>query len=233
MHLPQLLPSAPGCELCDLHLNAHNPGIASVHHSESLPPDPENQCIIMVNQNPGFHSDQTATPFSPKSKAGFFVRDSLCARPLDERGNLNSLASIYFSHICRCQGEKPKTSQYKTCAKTYLWPELDLLRAHFKKPPLIFALGRPAAAYTYEYLSQQRTSQKTESLVTKNGELLNGFYFVSTYHPAAMFREHSYFEAILNHTRIVYDLITGHQAPITEPTIVAPFPPLGKPPCPN
>ena len=220
-----LLPPQPGCQLCELHLNGQNPGIPTVRLPSSLEPAPANPCVVIVAQNPGFNEDRVNEPLHPTGRSGFFVRDTLCAGTLDDYPPLQDTCTIFLTNVARCLGEKPKSSHYKTCAQNYLYKELDLFRSYFDRPPVLFSLGRPAAAFCWQYLSKEKTSQATASLVKKNGTLLNGFHFVSTFHPAAMFREHSYFESIVNHTRLVFDIIHGNLAPVTLPHIVSPFPP--------
>jgi len=225
MNLPQF-PTDPSCTECDLHEGVQSVCVPTVFHADSVPD--ARHAFVFIAQNPGHNEDQTNTPLIGKS--GQYVRRVLCSPSFGEGiPPLNKLATVYFTNAARCttpQETPPKSSQYKKCASLYLWPDLDLIRSRHEHT-ILFCLGRPAAAYTWEYLTGKKGSSSVASYTKVNGTQFHDstVTFVSTYHPSAFLRERSYHESIVNHMMIAINTILGRRVKQSKPNIVKPFAP--------
>ena len=216
--------SDPSCELCGLHAGARNVCVPTLHYN-ILPSVP--RALVFIAQNPGHKEDELNEPLIGRS--GQYVRKVLCGSSLDDSSpSLNNLLNIYFANTARCATPPetpPRDSHYKTCSSNYLYPELDRIRAAHSETMLI-CLGRPASAYVWKYLTGSKGPGAVSAYTSLNGSSFpQHTHFIATYHPAAMLRDRTYHESIINHMRVALDILMDRRPAVTTPHIIPPTSP--------
>lgn len=215
-------PSRPSCTLCALHEHASRgrAGIPTVHHPQSLPPAPETPVVVFVGQNPGFHEDREGVPFVGPS--GRIVRLAFSAG-----ARLLPLASIYLTNTARCYtpaDSPPKSRHYSTCAPFLLEDLGEIAMLHGDTKLAIVALGAPAAFHLWK-LAGAKKGVKLSEAFRRNGRPIpipGAWHFFSTFHPAAIIRNHNLIHAAQDHLRLVHDFLTGTLATPSKPTFIPP-----------
>jgi len=216
-----VLDGHPDCTRCDLHEQATSPGIPTVHYTCSLTPNPSTPALFVIGQNPGFHEDRQATPFVGRSgdilKKSYLGGLDFCSR-----------CSVYLGNGVRCHttnNQTPKPKNYRECNQ-YLLEDLQALAAVHDQL-VILTLGAPATASFYKDVLGQKRVSLTESFGL-NGtayadhhiEGVGELTMFSTYHPAAVMRNHNHINSVHAHMQLVSDFLDGTMATPSEPEII-------------
>ena len=226
LNLPQLLPPNPTCRECELGNDTlNNPGVPTIHVPESLPKEPNNPCLIILGQNPGFQEDRENRPFIGKS--GDFVRRTI----LNHEGlNLNATHTIYLANVARCcspAGFNIKVSSYNTCWSLHSEIDFNRIIAHHNSHIRVIALGKPASIRVYQLVHPKKSpGTKIQDYFNCNGTLgahhtlgkqLKLFF---TFHPAAILRENKLAIPYSDHLELIKRHITNVLPPITKPSFI-------------
>lgn len=230
----------PRCTLCPLHAFARSRCVPTIRLPPAAPTPPRGRALVFVGQNPGFNEDQQNEPFVGRS--GTMVRqDFTKALRLDQHPDV----SIYLTNTARCYTptESPPTkSQYATCARHYLLPDLlAILQAHGENVAVV-ALGAPAASHIHALCGHKNISlskalahpAKTLLLPNPDPQHPTGhpyiFTFFAAYHPSYIMRQPSAALPLAEQLSHVLDWLQGRALTPSAPTRVPPFPPTGSTP---
>lgn len=248
MNLPLLGPD-PSCTLCDLHSQARNVGIPTRHLPTSLPTSPTTPHVLFLGRNPGYFEDIGGECFVGKS--GEILREGYI-KPL----RLDSLACILLSNVCRCyttDDAPPSISRHiRPCFEAHTLSELRLLAPHCPTLYLV-CLGEQSTSAVLRFLLGRKSTPQKEAFAL-NGHTFTTpeayakttslplptltFTLISTYHPSAIYRAGQssdgtalsrYIYAVDSHMALLHRLLTTASRPLSEPTIVPPFPPPRSP----
>jgi len=226
MQLP-LLEREASCTACELHEGVQTVCVPSIHYEDSRPPG-SSPIVCVVGQNPGHEEDRDGVPLIGVS--GQYTRKVFLGSMIDDRPSIRSLSTIFLMNTVRCwtpQGQDPGIKHYTRCAKRHLYPELEAIGAAYPDNlKIILCLGRFAGQRVWTFLSGEKRRASVAEYTRFNGSTLRGFSFVTTYHPAAFLRERSYFDPIVNHMRIVQDILLGTAPRVTKPNTVKPRRPV-------
>lgn len=207
--------SNPKCTQCDLHEYPKSVCIPTTHLPNSLG-FPASSVVMFIGQNPGFYEDQKNEPFVGRS--GKLVREAYVGGT-----RLNEQASIFLANGVRCHTESnevPKPRHYVAC-QNYLESDLDHLLVCEKN--IVVTLGAPATTSFYKNVLDLRRVSLTESF-NRNGNSYEWkgtpFNLFSTYHPAAVIRNHNLINTVSAHMQLVHDCLMGTMASPSDPDIV-------------
>jgi len=129
--------------------------------------------ILLVGEGPGAEEDARGEAFV--GAAGKLLDDLLCALGFEEE-------DIYIANIVKCRppgNRVPSEAEAQAC-----FPYLRN-QAYLVKPRIIVCLGVTAAKYVL--------AEKDLKISAERGKMRqkNGFYYMPTYHPAALLRDPS------------------------------------------
>lgn len=213
--------SSPNCTKCELYEQAEHPGIPTHQHSASSPGDP---VLLVIGQNPGFHEDKTNESFVGRS--GKILKSSyLGGLELSDRCN------IYLTNGVRCHttnNQTPKPRHYIECCQ-WLIEDLQHLNQKYNRI-LILTLGAPATTSFHKNILSKKGVSLTKSF-NFNGTTyrsedhhisnLDEITVFSTYHPAAVLRNHNYINSVHSHMQLISDCLDGTMAIPSDPQVVA------------
>lgn len=218
--LPQF-PSRPTCTLCTLHTftppGGHN-GVPTTLHPTSLPPAPLTPSVVFVGMNPGREESLRNAPFVGPS--GRIVRDAFIPGT-----SLHTLATIYFANIARCYspvtptGNTITNAHYKTC-RPFLLPDLHLIPG---RPLHLVALGADAARHLCALLNlgnsrSQAWAFSHQGIPFSSGPLCGRLW--STYHPAAILRNHNLILTSELHLNLLSSFLRGLTLAPSTPEVI-------------
>ena len=221
MYLP-VMGSSSNCTKCELHEQAKYPGIPTHQHSGILGNPP---ALLVIGQNPGFNEDQNNECFVGRS--GKVLKSSyLGGLELDHRCN------IYLTNGVRCyttNNQTPKPRHYIECNQ-WLIQDLQHLNQKYDRV-LVLTLGAPATTSFYKNILGKKGVSLTKSF-NSNGttykpedhhiDNLDEITIFSTYHPAAVIRNHNFINSVHAHMQLVSDCLDGTMATPSDPFIVPP-----------
>jgi len=220
INLPQLS-SHPSCTLCDLHQEAKNPGIATIHYDRSLSPSEDTTPLIVVGLNPGYEEDQTNTPFKGESsrmlKNVYLNHDDILKN-----------STVYLTNAARCPtvGEQnvPRRSDFKACW-IHLQEDIANITAFHKENAIILCLG----SKSYESVSRNLLgkSRTLRHAFNNQGEpathlFTNEVNIYATFHPAAVLRKRNYIYPVSDHINLLGNALIGNAPQVSLPIIVSP-----------
>ena len=150
------------CRLCEGRTKAV-PGSGPIHNLD----------LMLVGEGPGRNEDIQGEPFVG---AGGKLLDSILSLTGLSR------SQVFITNVVKCrppENRKPFDEEIETCTSNYLEQQIELL-----KPKLICTLGATAL----EYFTGEKSMGLARGSLTKTKK---GVPLLSTYHPAAIFRNQS------------------------------------------
>jgi len=218
--LPQF-PSHASCTSCELHQEASNPGVPTVHYEQSVFPSPNKPFLIVVGMNPGYHEDKKNQPFI--GPTGMMLKNVY----LGSLGILDTHV-IYFSNAARCAtpGDTAlKNSHLKAC-----WPhtkqDIQTIADWHSVGGSIFCLGTHAAQTITKNMMGKALS--LSKALDKQGTVVppvsdnKSLQFFTTYHPAGVMRAQRLKYAVSEHLDLIGQHLQGAIASPSLPNIVPP-----------
>ena len=147
------------CELCETRTNAV-PGSGNIVNPE----------VVFIGEGPGRNEDLQGKPFV--GRGGKLLDELLQGAGLKRE-------HVYITNIVKCRpprNRKPKPDEVSTCTSHYLEKQLEIL-----KPKLICTLGATALQY---FTGEKEMGSNHGKLFRTKSQI----QLLSTYHPAAVFR---------------------------------------------
>lgn len=214
-----ITPAHSACSACSLAANRpRSIGIPTCLIPGSLAPSPSHPALLVLGQNPGWTEDATGLPFIGDS--GEVAREFII-KPL------LALATIYISNTARCYhvvGDGPTNAHYTACSNLYLPPDLTAIAPPHSSSLTLLCLGAPAATHAHRVLGLPKVTQK--SAFTTQGRQLpfptGPITLYSTYHPAAVLREHNLFNPFHAHLQLLRLHLLGRKPLPSPPRLIAP-----------
>jgi uracil-DNA glycosylase family 4 len=216
-----LIPQQSGCESCELHQQGsgmpRNVGLPTRQLEGSLPLTPQTDCILYVGQNPGVQEDEKGLCFVGPS--GDMLRDVYV------KGiKANERASLFLTNAVRCHtigNAPPAQKSFRTCMDLYFLEDLDRLVGHAKRVAIV-TLGAHATKHVYRVFGLKVASLKS-AFSQQGTQVAHGLHRVSiysTYHPAAVIREHNLINIVAAHNSQISHWLDGNEVRPSKPEIV-------------
>ncbi len=149
------------CTLCSLHKTCKNVVFGSGNTAAK---------VIFIGEAPGANEDESAMPFV--GRGGQLLNEMLAQAGISREND------IYITNIVKCrppENRDPKQIELQTCIQ-HLNAQID-----FMKPLLIVCVGR---------ITSQYFMGKNHKISSEHGKfkIIDGVYFTSVLHPAAILR---------------------------------------------
>lgn len=209
--------SHSSCTRCELHQEAKNPGIATVHYERSLFPSKDIPPLIVVGMNPGVEEDRLNLPFVGPS--GMMLKNVY----LDHDDILDN-TTVYLTNAARCRSDSPKRSHFRHCW-THLEKDIQRIIDYHTPKAYLLCLG----SKSYDSISKQLLGKsKTLRYAFNNqGELSthtlpNEIHIYATFHPAAVLRKRNYLYPVSDHLNLLGNMIMGRIPQVSQPEINKP-----------
>jgi uracil-DNA glycosylase family 4 len=219
MNLPQFK-AIPDCTKCELHTEAINPGVPTIHYKESAFPSPETPYMIVVGMNPGLNEDKKNEPFV--GPTGQMLKN-IYLSSLD----ILKTHTVYFTNAARCctPGDTQlRNSHIKSC-----WPyteeDLETITDFHTGQGSILCLGSHALNAVSKWvlptksLTLREGIEKQGMAFTYNNKEL---FFFCTYHPAGVMRSPNLKYAVSEHLELIGQQLHGHVPSPSLPDIQPP-----------
>ena len=216
MILP-ILKARPECTQCELHTEAKNPGVPTIHYTESVFPSPSTPYIFVIGMNPGYNEDKENKPFV--GPAGVMLK-SAYLNPLDV---LNT-HSIYLTNAVRCStpgDTNIKNSHVKACWQ-HTQDDLNEVVQFHTSTGSILCLGTHATqTITKQYFDKSVSIKKGLDLQGKPIEVLGKqLNFFCTYHPAGVMRSPNLKYGVAEHLELIGQQLQGNVPAPSLPNII-------------
>lgn len=227
--------ATPGSKEIICNPSLRNPGLPTLYLRNSLSPSPTTPAIVFVGRNPTAHEDNTGEVYTGLS--GLILRgDSTRKGTYIDGINLRSRASIYLTNICRCasfdDADVPKDKELTACLP-YLLTDLSTIRAAHNgngTKLILCTLGAEAAGqFTKLTIGRKHSMNECFALSATKWEIPtsppSNWTFFSFWQPAYLDLNKRLIHSLSDHLQILSDFLDDLLPPITQPNIVAPFPP--------
>ena len=224
--LPILQPAQPSCTACELHAQARNPGVPSVHLPTSLPFSSTTPLVAVLGMNPGLQEDKVNQPFVGPS--GRLLKEVYLK-------HITPLAHIVLLNTARCythSATPPKPKQFRTCFSTYSTLDLTSLASALSPttPRILLACGAHALSTITKFTSSKAWS--LTSAFTRQGtptNLWGDWQLFTTFHPAAVLRDGNLLHPVSDHMTLIHSALVGQMPVASSPNLVPPFCPPNDP----
>ena len=216
MILPQLHSHA-SCIACELHQEAKNPGVPTVHYEQSVFPSPAKPFLIVVGMNPGYNEDKENRPFV--GPTGNMLKN-VYLKVL----NILDTHVVYFTNAARCvthsNGVALKNSHLKAC-----WPHTShdihkILEWHTVGGSLLCLGTHAVQSVTRHMMDKALTLSK--AIENQGKPIKEGLNFFATYHPAGVMRQQRLKYAVSEHLELIGQHLHGAVPSPSLPTIIQP-----------
>lgn len=213
--LPQFQ-SHPDCTRCELHEEARNPGVPTVHYDQSVFPSPENPFLIVVGMNPGINEDRANRPFV--GPTGQMLKDVYLSSM-----NILDKYTVYFSNAARCctPGNTNLKNSHITKCFHYTKEDIQTISSWHDAQGYVMCLGTHAVnAVTKNYFGKAMSLSK--SLNRQGYAMSDKLNFFATYHPAGVMRTPKLKFAVAEHLQVISQQMTGAIPTPSSPTFIEP-----------
>lgn len=223
-----MLPSRPGCVLCELHSQgARSVGVPTTWMQGSRPPEPSSPALFVVGMNPGVEEDRRNLPFIGPS--GRLLRSVY----LKGSCSLAEAATIYLGNAVRCWtplSAQPKARHYSACWQHSMEDLSSVRRLHPDHPVRVLCLGVQAAKSVVRNLLGSKLRSFSRMLRSQGIPSPCSRYIVYfAFHPAAVLRNKSLIFAVADQISILHDALVGRRPVPSSPVVVRPRHPASPP----
>jgi uracil-DNA glycosylase family 4 len=219
MNLPQF-PSYPECTRCELHEEARNPGVPTIHYDQSVFPSPVQPFLIVVGMNPGINEDRANIPFV--GPTGKMLKDIYL-----KSMNILDRYTVYLSNAVRCctPGNTNLKNSHITKCFHHTKDDIQTICDWHDSQGYILCLGSHAVhAVTKNYFGKSLSLAKS---LDKQGQAIKeGLNFFATYHPAGVMRAPKLKFAVAEHLEVISQQMTGATPTPSFPNIIEPRAPF-------